>query len=71
MIDAIVPLDIGELMRISHWHNANLDRLFGACAGQSDCARVYEGLRERYVTAIQKMNESPVTVEVEPNEMAP
>ena len=71
VIDAIVPLDIGELMRISHWHNANLDRLFGACADQEDCARVYEGLRDRYMTAIQKLNESPVTVEVEPDEMAP
>lgn len=71
VIDAIVPLDIGELMRISHWHNANLDRLFGACEDQADCARVYEGLRDRYMTAIQALNESPVTVEVEPDEMAP
>ncbi|MEM7053348.1 MAG: alpha/beta fold hydrolase [Pseudomonadota bacterium] len=71
VIDAIVPLDIGELMRISHWHNANLDRLFGACADQPDCARVYEGLRDRYMTAIQTLNESPATVEVEANELAP
>ncbi len=71
IIDAIVPLDLGELMRISHWHDANLDRLFAACAEQPDCARVNEGLRARYMAAIQQMQASPVTVEVEPSEMFP
>ncbi len=71
VIDAIVPLDLGELMRISHWHNANLDRLFSACADQPDCARVYDGLRERYMAAIQALNDSPVTIDVEPSEMFP
>jgi pimeloyl-ACP methyl ester carboxylesterase len=71
IIDAIVPLDLGELMRISHWHNANLDRLFAACAEQSDCARVYEGLAERYMAAIQAIQDEPVTVEVEANEIFP
>jgi len=71
IIDAIVPLDLGELMRISHWHNANLDRLFAACAEQPDCARVYAGLRTRYMAAIDKIEDSPVTVEVEASEMFP
>jgi len=71
IIDAIVPLDLGELMRISHWHNANLDRLFAACAEQPDCARVYDGLRERHMAAIQQMEDSPITVEVEASEMFP
>ena len=71
VIDAIVPLDLGELMRISHWHKANLDRLFSACADQSDCARVYDGLRDRYMAAIQTINDSPVTIEFEATEMYP
>jgi len=71
IIDAIVPLDLGELMRISHWHDANLDRLFAACAEQPDCARVYEGLRERYMAAIEAIEDNPVTVEVEESENFP
>ena len=71
IIDAIVPLDLGELMRISHWHNANLDRLFAACAEQPDCARVYEGLRERHMAAIKAIQDEPVTVEVEESENFP
>ncbi len=71
VIDAIVPLNIGELMRLPYWHDANLTRLFEACAAQSDCARVFGGLRERYMAAIRTMNESPVRVEVEASEMFP
>jgi pimeloyl-ACP methyl ester carboxylesterase len=71
VIDAIVPLDIGELMRLPYWHDANLGRLFEACSAQPDCARAYAGLAERYLAAIQAMNDSPVSVEVEPNEIFP
>ncbi|MCB1605936.1 MAG: alpha/beta fold hydrolase [Xanthomonadales bacterium] len=71
IIDAIVPLDLGELMRLAHWHNANLDRLFAACANQSACAREYEGLRPRYMAAIKAIEDSPVTVTFEPNEQFP
>ncbi|MEE4297630.1 MAG: alpha/beta fold hydrolase [Wenzhouxiangella sp.] len=71
IIDAIVPLDLGELMRIAHWHDANLDRLFGACADQPDCARVFSGLRDRYMVALETIEASPVTVEVEPSETFP
>jgi pimeloyl-ACP methyl ester carboxylesterase len=71
VIDAIVPLDIGELMRLPYWHDANLARLFEACAAQADCARVYPGLAERYLAAIQAVNDSPISVEVEPSEVFP
>ena len=71
IIDAIVPLDLGELMRIAHWHNANLDRLFAACAEQPECARVYDGLRNRYMNAIETVQTSPITVEVEASERFP
>lgn len=71
VIDAIVPLDIGELMRLPYWHDANLTRLFEECAAQADCARVYAGLAERYLAAIQVVNEAPISVEVEPSDMFP
>ena len=71
VIDAIVPLDIGELMRLPYWHDANLSRLFEACAAQPDCAREYAGLAERHLAAIQAVNDAPIAVEVEPSEMYP
>lgn len=71
VIDAIVPLDIGELMRLPYWHDANLTRLFEACAAQPDCARAYDGLAERHLAAIQAVNDAPISVEVEPSEMYP
>lgn len=71
VIDAIVPLNIGELMRMPHWHTANLERLFSACAEQPDCARVYDGLEARYRAAIDQMNDQPVEVEVEPGAIYP
>ncbi len=71
ILDAIVPLDLGELMRIAHWHTANLDRLFGACDEQADCSREYAGLRTRYMAAIQALNDEAVTVEVEASELYP
>jgi len=71
VIDAIVPLNLGELMRLPQWHAANLEQLFAACAKQPHCARVYAGLEQRYLGAIERMNRSPVGVEIEPSEIFP
>ncbi|NBB91987.1 MAG: alpha/beta fold hydrolase, partial [Gammaproteobacteria bacterium] len=71
VIDAIVPLDLRDLMRIPHWHEQNLDRLFAACNEQPDCAEAYEGLERRYRAAIANMNEDPVRVEVPQGERYP
>lgn len=71
VIDAIVPLDLHELMRIPHWHTRNLDRLFAACAEQEACARAFDGLERRYRAAIANMTEDPVSLEVEPGERYP
>lgn len=71
VIDAIVPLDLRNLMRIPHWHEQNLDRLFAACSEQADCAEVYDGLERRYRAAIANMTEDPVRVEVPEGERYP
>jgi pimeloyl-ACP methyl ester carboxylesterase len=71
VIDAIVPLDLENLMRLPHWHKQNLDRLFGACGEQADCAAHYGGLRERYRDAIRALTEAPIRVEVPEGERYP
>ncbi|TVQ29465.1 MAG: alpha/beta fold hydrolase [Wenzhouxiangella sp.] len=71
VLDAIVPLDLEELMRIPHWHDRNLEMLFAACAGQPGCQRQFEDLRERYMAAMEKMIAEPVGLDVEPDERYP
>jgi len=71
VIDAIVPLDLHDLMRIPHWHTRNLEMLFAACAEQDRCGRVYGDLQERYMNAIVAMSEQPMILEVEPEERYP
>ena len=71
VIDAIVPLDLDNLMRIPHWHEQNLERLFSACNEQPDCAEAFEGLERRYRAAIANMTEDPVRVEVPEGERYP
>ncbi len=71
VIDAIVPLDLHDLMRIPHWHTRNLEMLFAACAEQDRCGRVFGDLQERYMNAIAAMSEQPIILEVEPEERYP
>lgn len=71
VIDAIVPLDLEDLMRIPHWHEQNLERLFAACSEQEACAQAYSGLERRYRAAIANMNENPVRVDVPEGERYP
>ena len=71
VLDAIVPLDLQDLMRIPHWHTRNLEMLFAACAEQDRCGRVYADLEQRYMNAITTMSEQPVILEVEPEERYP
>ena len=70
-IDAIVPLDLHDLMRIPHWHDRNLDMLFAACDEQPACARAFGDLRERYMAALETMSDEPVALEVEADERYP
>ncbi|MFU8832468.1 MAG: alpha/beta fold hydrolase, partial [Wenzhouxiangella sp.] len=71
VLDAIVPLDLHDLMRIPHWHTQNLDRLFAACAEQPRCARAYDGLEPRYRAAIASLTERPIALEVPTSEIYP
>ncbi len=71
VIDAIVPLDLHDLMRIPHWHERNLDMLFAACEDQAACSRAFGDLRERYMSAIGAMSDEPVALEVEADERYP
>ncbi|TVS10272.1 MAG: alpha/beta fold hydrolase, partial [Wenzhouxiangella sp.] len=71
VLDAIVPLDLKDLMRIAHWHERNLAMLFAACSDQGRCARVFEGLEARYRSAIAAITEQPIELEVTPDERYP
>lgn len=71
VLDAIVPLDLKDLMRIAHWHERNLEMLFAACADQRRCGRVFEGLEARYRAAIAGMIERPVGLDVTADERFP
>jgi len=71
VIDAIVPLDLQDLMRIPHWHTRNLEMLFTACSEQPDCAAEFEGLERRYRAAIAELTEDPIRVEVPEGEVYP
>ena len=71
VLDAIVPLDLEDLMRIAYWHERNLAMLFAACDDQSRCVRVFDGLEARYRSAIAAITERPIELEVEPDERYP
>ncbi|MDQ2070071.1 alpha/beta fold hydrolase [Natronospira bacteriovora] len=64
VLDAIVPLDLHELMRISHWFARDLEKLHEACADQRRCARAHADLEERYLAAIDRLREQPMEVSV-------
>lgn len=71
VIDAIVPLDLKDLMRLPHWYARMLDRFFSACKEQSGCARAWPDLEQRYRAAIQTVLDAPVEVEVPAGEIYP
>ncbi len=70
-IDAIVPIDIGDLMRIGRWYARDLDKLDEACAAQPACAAAYPDQRRRYEAAIAAVLEQPVVLDVQPSETWP
>jgi len=71
VLDAIVPLDLTDLMRIGGWYQRDLDKLFEACSEQRRCARAYEDLESRYFSAIESMAESPMQVTVPESDRYP
>lgn len=71
VVDAIVPIDIGELMRLPSWYQRDLDKLAAACADQAACAKAYPQLLTRYEAAIQSAFDQPFALEVKPSELYP
>lgn len=70
-IDGIVPIDIGDLMRVPSWYARDLERLDEACARQPACARAYPDQRQRYLAAIRAVLDEPVPLTFRPNETWP
>lgn len=71
VLDAIVPLDIGELMRIARWYARDLDKLFEACAGQPSCRDAYPDLQARYFAALESISAEAISIDVKADEPFP
>ncbi|PWE18243.1 hypothetical protein DDZ18_01140 [Marinicauda salina] len=67
VIDAIVPNDLVDLMRIGRWANRVADNIFSTC----EDAEVCRDLEARFDAALVEAKENPVVVEVEDTELFP
>lgn len=67
VIDAIVPNDLTDLMRIGRWANLVLENVFSTCAGEPVC----EGLEARLDAALDASRADPVRVETNDSELFP
>lgn len=67
VIDAIVPNDLVDLMRIGRWVNRIFDNLYSTCTDAAVC----EGLEARVNAAVERMKAEPVVVEVDNTEINP
>ena len=67
VLDAIVPNDIGDLMRIGRWASLVLDNIVSTC----DNASVCENLQERFDHALAQAKVDPVIVETDQVELFP
>lgn len=71
VIDAIVPNDLENLMRIHRWAGRVLDNVVRTCEADPACARAYPDLGARTFAAMQSLQENPVTVTVSDTETFP
>ncbi|MDM7860398.1 alpha/beta fold hydrolase [Alteromonas sp. ASW11-36] len=69
VLDAIVPNDLGDLMRIHRWIGRNHELIFNECERQD--ADICKGLRERFYAAYNSLVENPITVEAYDEELFP
>lgn len=69
ILDAIVPNDLGDLMRIHRWVGRNHTLIFDECERQN--ASVCEGLEERFYRAYDALVDSPITVPAADKELFP
>lgn len=69
VLDAIVPNDLGDLMRIHRWLGRNHELIFDECERQD--ASICKGLRERFYAAYNSLIDNPITVETFDDELFP
>jgi len=67
VLDAIVPNDLGDLMRIHRWVDLVLDNVFETCGDVSHC----DGLEARLDAAMQALKDDPIVLEVDEAELFP
>ena len=67
ILDAIVPNDLTDLMRIGRWANLTLDNIFTTCTELEIC----DGLEARLDAALDDVRGDPVVVELEDTELYP
>lgn len=67
VIDAIVPNDLDDLMRLGRYVSRLMDNVFTTCEGDAIC----EGLRPRYEAAIDQLKAEPVIIDVDDVETYP
>lgn len=67
VLDAIVPNEIGELMRIGRWASLVLDNIVSTCEGAAVC----DNLEARFEAALEKAKAEPVVVETDNTELYP
>lgn len=71
VIDAIVPNDLENLMRIHRWAARVLDNIVRTCEADASCARAYPDLEARTFAAMASLQENPITVTVSDTETFP
>jgi pimeloyl-ACP methyl ester carboxylesterase len=69
VLDAIVPNDLGDLMRIHRWIARNHKNVFTECARQG--ASICEGLEEAFYAAGNALIADPITVDAFDKELFP
>ncbi|NGP54743.1 alpha/beta fold hydrolase [Thioalkalivibrio sp. XN8] len=67
VLDAIVPIDIGDLMRIGRWGNLVLENIHSTCEDASVC----ENLVARVDAALERAKADPVIVATDQVELFP
>lgn len=71
VLDAIVPNDLENLMRIHRWASRVLEHIVTTCEADAACARAYPDLEARTYAAIAALQENPVIVTVADTEAFP
>lgn len=71
VLDAIVPNDLENLMRIHRWAARVLDHIVTTCEADTACARAYPDLSARTYAAMAALQANPVVVTVKDTEVFP